>query len=511
MVIYCPPDFQTDPAAVKRIAVVSGGKVFAFEHCHPRHETPAVIDVGAVTPFPAMAVFGLGIAAIWLMPDMRESWPQLADELLHLDGYRSHELSSDGQLAGVVIQRPTGGLPMGIYAPFVNDAWGIAIQMENPFIGISDVAEGLALAAHTLSIQLRFSPSYTGLTMLRQELSDWERRRGPLPELSAEWRERLQELRPTYAVWRRPFPRHVLRENWSQVRLVQFDRNSSFVSSAREVGVGDPVPTIAFIPGAPGVYRVRSWTAPPRYTALPGPFCVGEGIGDYPASSQTPVWAWEPQIRLAIAHGYQPDVAEGYFWPKGQRGQVHDLFRSWQGRLWAARNAARAYGGPAGRIAEAVIKKAGVSTIGRLVQREGRAVVATRAARERGLRILSRETDASGELTGKAEVVMDLGRTDLVQPGWWSTIIANANERLWNALYRAAPHDTIMAYVDALFCLSALHPELCGDPHKPGAFRDAGAIRVPLDQLDYLDTLSAPDLVKALHHIGEENWHGEAV
>ena len=515
MTIYTPPAFQTDPARVKRIAIVQDGRMHIFTISDPRRGSGAAYadTINLAPPHEFLRqVFWANVSAVWMLDGHGFAASALAivPTLARDPQYTAHELSSDGMLCGMIAQRrdPVSGKgrgePIGIYATWVNDFWGISAAAS--ILSPREVAEGLALASHLLDMQLRFSPSYTGLQMLRQELGQCERRNGDLPELSPAWREQLlsAEMRPTYAEWRGPLP--TATAGPFDVALWVYDRNSSFVSSAREVGVGDPEPTATYQPGRPGVYRVSSWSHATYWPGmLPGPFCVGEGIGEYPVNHYGPaVWAWEPQIRHAIRAGYQVQIEDGFYWPKGRKedSRVHDLFRPWQTRFWDARRVARGWGGP-GALAAALVKKIGVATIGRLVQRDGRALMTLEQAQREGLRIVSRETDATGELTGNAEVEMPLGRTDLVQPGWWSTIIANSNERLWNALYTQAPQTTALAYIDGLY-LTQEAPALDGDRDKPGGWRAQGRLDIPAGQIERLNELGPGDLVKAFARYDRE-------
>ena len=519
MTIYTPPAYQTDPARVKRLAIVQDGRMHVFTVSDPRRGGSGAAYADSLTLAPPheflRQVFWANVSSVWMLDGhglaaaALATVPTLASDPQASPQYTAHELSSDGMLCGMIAQRrdpadPSGrgrGEPIGIYATWVNDFWGISAAAS--ILTPREVAEGLALASHLLGMQLRFSPSYTGLQMLRQELGLWEQRNGALPELSAAWREQLMdaELRAPYAQWRAPLPQGTAGAAAGQpTPLWVYDRNSSFVSSAREVGVGDPEPTATYQPGRPGVYRVSAWSHATYWPdMLPGPFCVGAGIGTYPVNHYGPaVWAWEPQIRQAIRAGYQVRIEDGFYWPKGPRGsggRVHDLFRTWQARFWDARRVARGWGG-SGALAAALTKKIGVATIGRLAQREGRALVRVEQAQREGLRIISRETDAAGELTGNAEVEMALGRTDLLQPGWWSVIIANSNERLWNALYTQAPQNTALAYIDGL-TLTQAAPALDGDRDKPGGFRFQGRFTVPAAQVEQLNELGPGELVKA--------------
>jgi hypothetical protein len=537
MSIYCPPSYQTDPRRVAAVAVIADCRVLVYAHLDPRRGlVPGIRAVyGLHEQTPAALVRALieqHVAAVWILDLPPAQWRALADAVLAAPDLDAHILTADGALAGVIAQLRGAdgaghGLPLGIYHPGVQDSWGMAPVLErlrrtasSPAVAALWLAEAVMVAAYALDMQLRFSPSYTGLAMLRQEISAYEARGGELPELSAEWRERLSALRPTYAVWRTPSLAALvgqagLTDQRDAVLIWAYDRNGSYVSSAREVPVGDPLPTPVYQPQTPGVYRLSVLAAPEAPAdRVPGPFHAGASAGAYPTVPPGELWAWEPQVRLAIQRGYALHIHEGWYWPKGRRGEggrAPDLLRAWQARIWSARRAARAIESPAGRIAEALVKRCGVSAIGRLVQRQGEQLMETGEARRRGLRILWRETDERGEPTGRAQVVTDLGRTDLVQPGWWSQIISLANAALWRALYTYASRDTVLAYVDGLYTL-APHPELEHDRDQPGHMRGQGRIAVPRTDLARLDGLGPHELIKALarHARGADEDEGDA-
>jgi hypothetical protein len=471
--IAAPARWQVDPAAVKRVAVLCGDQLTIAAHDDPRaggvldilHE-----DVGDTLGAIIGQCLDHDCGALWLLPvaawpgtddhPVIRAWPQRAAGFLASPAQRSacgviaHPLSAgrmSKSLAGLIVQRrgPDGaghGMPVGVYAPWVEDAWGLGAALEaiggDPDDRAYYLAEGVALAAYALGTQLRFSPSYSGQQVLRRTLAH---RRVEIPALSAQARDLVDQYRPTYAQWSRALPAKSL-------RIVKYDRNSSFVASFGEVPVGEPTSTKVFRDKCPGLYHVASFS-PPRDRgagSLPGPFRVGAvgEVGDYP--DRGACWAWEPQLRLAWARGWSVAIDDGWYWP---RAQVHDLGRAWREVIWHARGEAEAYGGPVGRIARAIIKRAGVAAVGRLLQSAGHEVMDAGAAVAAGRAIESLEMDDDGEFTGLAEVRAALGRSDLLQPAWWSHIIANATERLFSAVYAHAEQTPVAAYIDAVYCL----------------------------------------------------------
>lgn len=512
-----PPAWQIDPTRVQRIAVLCGPALVLLEHAHaeaPDREVRAVAGLSLESIIEEAVAAHCG--ALWLLPasgtmpcdalDARwlVEFEAAARACLALPQVmpdyplRVHELSQKNRLAGLVVQRRGGGLPMGVYAAWL-DVWNVVGVLgelpEDPLARARTFAQGVRLAAFALDAQLRFSPSYTGLQVLRQTLA---RKPYAIPPLSGWARDLVLAHRPTYVQWCRPI---TAREQtlWQHEQprrglvLHKYDRNSSFTAAAGEVPVGDPQRTREYVPGSPGLYRLRVVSAPYAVpTQLPGPFHVGEGAGEYPIdpAALEDVWAWEPQIRHAARLGWYVEVLDGWYWPKGkQGGQVHDLFRVWRERLWLARTQAEAVEGPVGRVAKAIIKRVGVATIGRLLQQQGRAVMQQSEAQARELAILSHEVDDWGELTGVVEVDAPLGRVDLQQPHWWSTIIANANERLMQAITAHVAAAPVAAYVDAVYCLGTWPPEDV-EPRRLGKWKVERETFVDDLQVDQLNALA---------------------
>jgi hypothetical protein len=504
------PRWQTDPAKAGPSGVVCGTRVFLFANRDPwqagRLPVGRAVELGEeledLTALSRRALTA-GIEALWLIP--RSSSPSPDDPpiirewaaLSREDRVRAaapdldvRPLSGFGVLgsgtqAGLGIRRRRGEGPAGhvlrLHAPWIGDHWAIAEDLRDlpadPPERARTAMTGIALAAYALGVRLMASPSGTGMTLLRETLQSQHK------EIAApaEWAQELVTAHPIVPLeWARELGPE--ESAGDPVTVYTYDRNSSYVSSAREVPIGDPVPTASFVPNLPGLYRLSA-AAPAAWPAtLPGPFFLPreDAIPAYPAAVRD-VWAWEPHIRLALAQGWKLEIHEGYYWPKERRIDL----RVWHDRVWDARRrlAALHREGPAelrgaAAIASHIIKRAGVAAIGRLAQTYQRAMVTTAAAEAEGWRIGLEETDEWGEYTGRAEAYRAAGKTDLLRPEWRNTIIARANERLLSAAYGQAPADTIGAYVDCLYT-TAEHPELAGDPLKVGGFRFKRVSDVP--------------------------------
>lgn len=560
--VYAPPTYQTDPAAVKRIMAVylerdttpdgTGAltiHAFTLRHTDPRKGKPVlttyapvvlrgIAHAGWLSSAIAHALM-LECGALWILESVaaQDLCQQAAldlmaaTEALERAGdnppFLVHELSAGKhatELAGLVVQRrreDTGkgqGAPVGVYFTWVGSRWPTPTPPSAPdAYQIADYArawlEAVTLAAYAMNQQLRFSPSYSGITTLRRSVAAAEARRGAaLARLSDARTAEVLEAKPTYLQWRSSFAAHDLQPHWTYtngaayIPLHVYDRNWSYVTAAREVPIGEPVATSEYVPSDPGYYRILSATPPPtwspdRWTSAPGPFhwrgsdeTDTSQYGYWPNHALHDLWAWEAQIRQALRLGWRVEVEYGWRWPNR-----YDL-RQWQTAMFGARReATSAYHLEAGvaRMGEQIVKAAGVSAIGRLNQRSGRAVMRLQRARALGADILSRHVDNAGELTGFGDVVTTTGRDDMYRPEWWATIISNANERTLAAIYQYAASDTILAYVDGIYTL-ARHDELDGPSGKPGGWRYKGAVYLPVADIDRLDTLSPYELVVAL-------------
>jgi len=548
--IYVPPIWTVRPTDGGELGIVCGSELMVFRNKDPRlTETcwPYTVPLGEaandVATLAALA-YEHRVGSLWLLPcagaqpaagdaSLLRAWMQRA----HVPALREahpeytwHELTAKGSkgssamLGGLVVQRRNAegesyGALLRIYAPWVQDVW--PIRLEELPAGLDDrarvLAAGLLLAQHLLGVQLRFSPSYSGLVLLRQTLSQ-SRIDVDLSPLSSEWLDWLlsREHRAHPLQWRRPLetsepdggdPRATGRDR--PVTLHKYDRNASYVSSARTVPCGEPEKVSEYRPGRQGIYRFTAQAPAEWSPCTPGPFHVGQGAGSYPLRVED-TWAWEPHIRLALKWGWEVAVHEGYAWPKTAQ---HDLFRPWQERVWAARretanlamsrNPENAH---IARIASRIVKRVGLATIGRLLQVQGRSARSVGEAESLDLEVTWMDVNEAGDFTGMAEVKDTLGRADLLHPEWWSIIIANANERLLNATYTNAPADTLGLFVDALYTLEP-HEQLAGDPLKTGGFRHAGTVTLPRGDIDR--SASAASLVKALARAGRLEEEGE--
>jgi hypothetical protein len=485
MAIYAPPAWQADPANVKHIGVVVRGQFYVVEHKDPRGVPLRILESHPIDSMLEIAETAVTrqCGAVWVLDFgiqyMPETWR---------GDYLWHELSTKGGVAGYVVQfkgedGAGKGAPICIHFVKMNEAWGLA-SYAHPEFNPQTFAEGVALAAFTLGQQLRFSPSYTGNAMMRRVLANYERHTGrAIPQPSPETRDLCMEHRPSpiqQRMW-------AIAGEGERITLHIYDRNMSYVSSTREVPVGDPIRVNRFVPHRPGLYNVIDLLHP--YETR---------------------WVWEPELRAIIDNDPDADlweVVEGYCWPRGDGGHILDM-RLWSDRIWTARRAARAVDSVAGRIAESIIKKVGVSAVGRLIQHTGRAVVSEGQALLDESLILSYESDDAGELTGNVEVEARIGRDDLVWPHVWGTIISGANERLLHAVATYAPHDTVLMYVDQFYCLER-HSELEGDPMKAGGWKYAGAFDVPASDLEALNALGAQELVKAFAKYQREQRNGK--
>lgn len=512
-----PAVWEIEPARARRVAVLCGPVVYLLDHARPDSEDGEVVNVaGATLDTIIEQAVAAKCGALWLLPvggteprgsydaPWLVSWDAAARACLALPHImpdyplRFHELSQKNRIAGLVAQRTRGGMPMGVYAAWL-DQWNVASVLDElpaePMQRARAFAYGVRLAAFALGAQLRFSPSYTGLQLLRSTLA---RKSFEIPPLSAWAHELVMEHRPTYVQWCRVIaPREQFMHRPQDLLVMhKYDRNASFVASAGEVPVGDPVHTTQFMPGRPGFYHVRSWVLSTAHEELgltigernmPGPFHVGEGAGRYPWGILE-TYAWEPQIRLAQKAGIPVTVLDGWYWP-----EKHDLFRSWRERIWSAREQALAEAGGSGAVAKAIVKRVGVAAIGRLLQQRGRAVMRSEDARAQSYAVLTHEVDDWGELTGMVEAEAPLGKVDLAQPHWWSTIIANANERQTSALYQHVASVPVAAYVDACYCLEAW-PRGDLEPERLGKWKLERTTALNVAEVEALNTLAAdPD------------------
>ena len=504
--------WQYDPAKVKRIALVCGALVVVVEHADPRnHEaraTSAALAPDVTLADLARMAFAEGCHAVYLVPSasredehpLLRAWDRLATEAMRADPEHAwHEISADHTVGGMVAQQrdPNGegrGLPLCIYY-LARLPWGmknkIAALASDPLARCVAIGRALALASHTLGARLVFTPGNTGTQLLRAHLAKADQR-WDLAPLSSAWRERLHW--PTQIQWMRPDVGEAIQG--APLVLHKHDRNWSYVSSAREVPIGEPHETASYEPGCIGTYEISASAPAGWLPTMPGLFHVGEGMGTYPHRVDH-VWAWEPQIRLALRLGWEVEIHQGIAWRKDQK---KDLLRGWQEDLWAARRACANYADPTiGGLAESIVKAVGVTSIGRLKHAEGRKVVSASQAASEGLDIEWRVRTTSRTAEPLYEVKTNLARADLYRPEWWACIISNAVERLQSAALTSAPRDCWLLYVDEMYC-GEQHAEIFTDPRKAGGWKDGGSISIT--SASGIDPTSPYALKLALNEMG---------
>jgi hypothetical protein len=484
MTIAAPSDriiktsWSIAPDRAGHIAVICGPRAFVILNQDPSAGAPMPMsarplqwgDISSLAPVAVQALQS-NIENVFILSSPGGHFSRMAQRFHHLadinrmsadaPGYVFHELTwrpsgLDAVLVGVVGQAERGGPLVTIWGPSAVEAWNLGglPAHDSCEARAYDLAYSWLLASYSLGLRLRFSPSYSGLALLRQLLSS-SRRNYAQP--SERFRDLIVEAQARPLGWMTPA--RLVAPDEPPVRVWSYDRNWSYITSARAVPLGDPTPVYDFIPNKPGLYRVQA-TIPAHWPATrPDPIATG--------------WNWEPQIRLALEHGWRVKIHEGYSWCAP--GATADL-RPFSERMWNSRNSLAYYGGRHGapaQAARALIKQVGLSSIGRLNQRHGRMLVARSAAD--GRRVVNIDVDEEGELTGLVEVEADLGRSDLSRPEWWSTIIANANERALAACYQHAPNDALVGWVDAWYVPSPRGLE--GDPNLPGKWHleSAGA------------------------------------
>lgn len=491
--LMIPPRWQTDPAHAGKVAVLCGEELYTFVNEEPSADWPLVFDGHMERLADDTTLCGLliglladGVETLVLAPiassarfdsqfdhPLARAWPQnalpealeyeSAGELkVHPLSARSFGLSS---LGGVVAQFARGGPLLCVYGPDALDGWGL-LDDELPAIPWDRariLASAWLHASYALGQRLRFSASYSGLALMRQALTSQAARLDLAPP-NDDYRALIREAQAHPLSWARPVLTENPRAVWS------YDRNFSWITAAREVPIGNPEPVTEVQLNTPGVYFVRVSPPPDALTDLalePGPVCEG---GRWVHETRG-AWLWEPMLRYCARRGYHVEVITGYAWPRTQRVDL----RAWQDRIWSARRRMAALGasprfqaGDIGRLGERLVKTAARAALGRLNQTRGYAMASLTAIDPQDVRHL--DIGDHGELTGLGEVEAPLGRSDLVRPEWWSTIVSQANERLLNVAHMFAPtHGTFCAYFDGVYLLRPVG-ELAGPRLKAGGW-----------------------------------------
>ena len=513
MEIYCPPSSFRKPGGT--LGIVYGSHLYLFPVRDPQPEivptANKVIPLGeAASDLPQLIALlaHYKCRSCWLLPQGKTASKQDATLLAdfdRIDLFKLNEKTTDwlyqpltgqhNKLVGITVKQlgrdgqPTGQ-PYMLYA-----VWANTFNTEHIFsiMGegrVSVLAGALLLVSFVLDIQLRYSASWTGQCALREELQSWNKQLQGFPVIPDSAYSVLEQHHARWLLW----SRSITSTDDYRGSMYQYDRNWSFVSSAREVPVGQPTRTKQYNPSTHGFYRVTA-SAPANWNAkLPGIFIDEEG--NYPLHVRGVV-AWNPQITLALKLGWTVHVTDGYVWAKEQK---HDLFRSWQERLWKARRECETLKaertGPAqdaAAIAVKMIKLIGVSAIGKLIQKTSNYLMATDAAIAEGKEIVTIERSRNFQLTGRAQVREERS-SDLYQPGWWSAIIARQTERIQTALYTQATDAAIGTYIDCIYCVRPVEA-LNGEKLKTGGFRLADVSHPPIER----DMTLSPKALATLH------------
>lgn len=465
------------PGHAGSLAVIAGGRVYVCRNQDPQRATPRPFshrlsghDLTSLAPVAKWALES-NVENVWILPGagrFAEDFRALVSvSAMQEDAggeYVFHELTSRklgmAQLAGVVAQRARGGALCTIWSPKALPVWGLSAALgrllegaEGSAARATNLMHAWLLASYALGLRLRFGPSYSGISHMRNVLA--ESRRAAFAQPSARYQEIIARAEASPLAWIAP-AREVERPD-ELVKVWTYDRNWSYVSSARVVPLGDPTPVGEFVANRPGMYRINA-TPPATWRAnQPDPFQRGK-LHD--------IWAWEPQMRNADAFGWSIELLEGYAWIAPN--STHDL-RPWQERMWKARNdlahRLSVLGAP-GAAAKAIVSNVGRAAIGRLKHDYGRKLVESASEDDE---VLSLEIGPNGLPTGMVEIQTQSGRSDMERPEWYSTIVALASERPLAMSYAHARYDSLALNVDSL---SAPSPRgLEGPTDKPGGWR----------------------------------------
>ena len=386
-----------------------------------------------------------------------------------------------------------------------------AVDVAPDAEGARTLARGLYLAAELLGVRLRYTPSYAGRTLMIASIqeSSYERR-GVSLDMAPEWKDRIARLTAKdtgpltpqmhYARAICPDEQH----GADPVTLWSYDRNMSFVSAAAEVPTGEPMETGEYQPGCLGAYHVQA-SAPATWPqGVPGFIGIrtSEKYGAWPREVPDG-WVWSHQLRAALAAGWKIEITEGFYWPREQK---HSVLKSWSEHVWNARRQARELRGGAwgdsARIAEGIIKRCGVSAIGRLKQTKSHAVISAEKVKAKDARVLTLVPDDTGDWSGLVEAFFDRSPDALYQPAWWATTVSLATERLIQGCMIAGPR-TLAAYVDGILTTAPVET-LRGEANKRGGWREQEQVTYRRAELQGAPAAIIRNLTKGVLANGEE-------
>lgn len=521
--LYAAPAWMRSPQKAGRVCVITCGRCYTYENVNPAARggvsgPPAFVSERTGSDTRALLRWALEshIETILCCEPHRWDAPDLfADG--EEDGYRFHRLTARGVggttvLCGMVGQRSRGGNLCTLFDLTAGDPWALEGSIRGCAGLLADQGEPLArtvasawlLAAYAINQRLRFSPSYSGLQLLRGTLEKTAR---DLTPPSAWARELIAEARPSPMAWVRPGgidPRagrpegravellpDLPAETEIAVLLFGYDRNWSYVTSARTAPLGDPwelnsdhlraLTRGEMRPDHAGFYLVTA--VAPRDYPLRAPGVFRDARSRTYPHYIADTWVWGPQARLAESQGWTLGYHAGYVWT---RGQAPELLRTWSERMWDARRCCASIATRpnlqarrAGSMAEQIVKRIGVAAFGRLNQERGRTLRTVDEIEEEGGEILSYDTNAEGDLTDLATAETELGRSDLYRPEWWALGIAAANERVLSAALALPPDILAGIYIDEILTTLPV-PELDGPRLRAGGFhRTHAGVYVP--------------------------------
>lgn len=222
--------------------------------------------------------------------------------------------------------------------------------------------------------------------------------------------------------WDRRLTADEQKRRWLHV----YDVNAAYLAAAGSVQLpcGSAIESTSIDPKRPGLYLVEP-----------------DGITGHARVINRRGWHDSAQCKAAQLAGQSVNVLRGYVWPES-----HAAMRDWAGALWNARIISDWGGTPlATPLANATVKMAYTSTIGRLTMKPQRA--------EPGYR--------------------------WYLPHWWGAIIAEAGRRRWQHwwAFKSAGVEPFMVHVDALYFVSdeedpaQVAPGIMARPGALGAYK----------------------------------------